>query len=418
MKALKEFIGKIVESKEGFKLGEPWKFNKNSMGVIIPIQRENVLKRNYTTLPEVKDTITFKDTGNIQTIQIEKGVNIPLFIRAGTMLKGIMGKDRATVHSIIVEPKKSMDLEVRCVHASRGIVTGGGFTYDGYAPNIVYQSLNTGNQSKVWNSVGRTYSCMKEKSIGAFAVSDFNLSNVKSDSLPEIKEAMKKLDTKFQDILLQVPVLENQIGAIIVATNGVSGLEVFDHPDSWKAQYKEVIEKYSDDLSQESQLFTFDETQVMAVVRTFLKKVADSSSSEIHKGIYSLNVEGFIGEYATIKEQVLHLFLLKKDEKDNNKEEIPIAYPSFHFENHLDDDSTYHKRIGTLASFQKKGFNAIEKTINKYGGATWSELEKESKVSTATLTKRLKEGKQLGLIGEEIRRTNGKKVYTLNSNYR
>ena len=416
---LKYFIETIISSKEGFKLGEPWKFSKNSMGVIIPIQRENAQKRDYTTLPEVKDNITFKDTGSIQTIQVEKGVDIPLFIRAGTVLKGISGQDRATFHSVIVQPNKVVDLEVRCIHASRGIVAGGGFTYDGYVPKMVYQSLNTGSQSKVWNSVSATYKTMKAKSIGAFAVSDFSLSVVKEDSLPEIKDAMKKLDTKMQDILKQVPVLENQIGAIIVGTNGVAGLEVFDHPDSWKAQYKEVIEKYSDELSEESNLFTFDDTQVMAVVKTFLKTVADASSSEIHKGIYSVSMEGFIGEYVTINEHVVHLFLLKKDEKENQKEEksVPsaVSFPSFRF----NDDSLHHRRIGTTSyNCNKKGFDNIETTINKYGGATWTELEKESKVSTATLTKRLKEGKQVGLIGEEIRKKNGKKVYTLNNNYR
>ncbi len=72
----------------------------------------------------------------------------------------------------------------------------------------------------------------------------------------------------------------------------------------------------------------------------------------------------------------------------------------------------------------KKGFKEILDTIDKYGGeATWSDIannvqkQKSSKgkvmsMSTATITRRLKEGKEIGLIGETLRASNGKKVYT------
>jgi hypothetical protein len=59
----------------------------------------------------------------------------------------------------------------------------------------------------------------------------------------------------------------------------------------------------------------------------------------------------------------------------------------------------------------KKGYKEIFETIDNHQGATWTELKMETNLSTATLSKRLTEGKQAGIIDEEIRKPEGKKVY-------
>ena len=70
------------------------------------------------------------------------------------------------------------------------------------------------------------------------------------------------------------------------------------------------------------------------------------------------------------------------------------------------NDLTYGLKI-------KSGYEDIFKSINKHKGATWTELKTESNVSTATLAKRLHEGKADGLIDEDIRKNTGKKIYKL-----
>jgi len=57
----------------------------------------------------------------------------------------------------------------------------------------------------------------------------------------------------------------------------------------------------------------------------------------------------------------------------------------------------------------KKGYKEIFKTIDKHHGATWTELEDETKLSTRTLSKRLQEGKKVGMISKE--KLEGRKVY-------
>jgi len=70
------------------------------------------------------------------------------------------------------------------------------------------------------------------------------------------------------------------------------------------------------------------------------------------------------------------------------------------------NDLTYGVKI-------RSGYKDIFKSIDKHKGATWTEMKSESKVSTATLAKRLHEGKADGLLDEDIRKSTGKKIYKL-----
>jgi hypothetical protein len=56
-----------------------------------------------------------------------------------------------------------------------------------------------------------------------------------------------------------------------------------------------------------------------------------------------------------------------------------------------------HLPVGAM----KKGYGEILKILDKSGGATWKTLETKTNLSTATLSKRLKEGKKAGIIGKK-----------------
>lgn len=447
LKELQTYVKNILENKNGYRLGEPWKFSKSAIGAIIPILRDTNEKRDYTTFPEVKDKVDFTDTGAVSDVKV-KGIDLPLFIRSGTLLVGIAGQDRAVVHSTIVQPEKEIILDVRCVHASRPTSRGGGFKYGGYTPRTVLQSLHTGNQGQVWNSVSN-YSSQMSKRIGnspMYSCRSGNIGNVqtksiKHDNLPEVKEAIEQLDKNFQEILKEVPVLENQVGAIIVGMKGVIGIESFDHPKSWKSQYKEAIGKYSDDLAGDSKLFTFDESQIMDTVITFLKNIIESTIETIDDGkTYAVRLEGYIGEFVVLNSHMVHLFVMEsKGNTSNQSNKSPIV--------NRESRPVYRDRvIGVRTCFphhepkepiifgksqfdklvtkgMKKGFKEMVDTIDEHNGeATWSDIYKgmqkrssssKTKISSSTISQRLKDGKDIGLIGEKTRCSNGKKVYTL-----
>lgn len=434
MKELESFLKNILEQKEGYSLGEPWKYNKTSVGVIIPILRMNAPKRDYTTLPEVKNKVKFRDTGGISKVDI-KGIDIPLFIRAGTILEGMGTQSRSPTHSIVVEPDIDVEVDVRCVHASHGIHGGSNFEYSGLAPREVVKSLHRGNQSDVWGSVNSYYMSMgaqaRERPI---TMSNFSL---KMDSLPEIKKAQQKLDKNLQDILKEVPVLENQIGAVIVGMKGVIGLESFDHPESWKAQYKEVIESYSDAISESTKLFTFDDKEIVGIVKSFFNKILDAQITAISpERTYTIKFKGYIGEIVKMNSHIIHMFVMETDEDDKaNSQESMLSRVRNNYESYERPIGT--ARVGSPLRFygdtpqprsyglhfdiittkgMKKGFKEIADTMRSQsnGTASWSTLQsefKKKKMSSATLSQRLKEGKEIGIFGEKLK--DGKKVYTL-----
>lgn len=423
MKETKEFIKNIVEGKNGFSLGEPWKFSKDTIGAIIPILRVSASQRDYTTFSEAEKDLIFKDTGSISPITLTSESKRPIFIRSGTVLEGISGQDRAVQHSMIIQPNKELDIEVKCVHASRPTSHGGSFKYAGYAPREVQRNLRRG-QSATWNSVNSYFCSMSVKgvhmseearpmghTIGSVRGS---VRDVQSDNLPKIKKLQQKMDKNLQSILKEVPVLENQIGAIIVGMKGVVGLESFDHPKSWKAQYKEVIEQYSDELAKESpsKLFTFDETKIMEAIKSFLKQVQNAQVSIIDENTFTFKIKGYLGEGVTHNSHIVHLFVMEDDQddnQDNDKFDRPIG--GLAFTSRTRPIRPTFAPPKTMESILKKGQSKVLQTLDQKGQATWSELKQDSNVCEATLSKRLKEAKASNLVGEAIRHKNGKKVY-------
>jgi len=461
VKELQKFCENILKKREGFELGEPWKFSDKSMGVIVPILRGGEYKRDYITLPET-EKVDFEDKGGISPIGVKNTGGLPLFIRSGSVLQGISGQDRAVIHSMILDPKVDIDIKVRCVHASRPTSHGGKFKYSGIAPRVVQSSLRK-SQHDTWNSV-QSYFCMssmvgsdfqsgKTKSMrmgrrrspvyGATIGATIGESAVKHDDLPSIQKKQKELDGNLQDILKQVPVLENQIGAIIVGMSGVIGVESFDHPESWKAQYKDAISNYSDELAEkaEKSLFKFDDSKVMEVIEEFLTSISKVEPKPIDKGGYILQMKGYLGEVSIHMGHVVHMFLMQTDDDEqpdfsNRQPRMRTATIGLDSEraddviigsaraNFFYEPETLTPRYKTksfndmgklLSVSSKKGIRKVTSAINDQGGqASWKDIEQSlgSDLSTATISARLKDGKDAGIIGEKIRHKNGKKVYT------
>lgn len=73
--------------------------------------------------------------------------------------------------------------------------------------------------------------------------------------------------------------------------------------------------------------------------------------------------------------------------------------------------NTLDSTIDYVTYGMKKGYDDIFKSINKHKGATWTELKSETSISTATLARRLHEGKKDGIIGTNRKGTTKRKIY-------
>lgn len=150
---LKTFLKYIVDSKYGYKLGEPWKYSEEALGVVVPILRENSPEREYITMYEVLDQLNMKDTGHINLVELQNNSGKAIFIRAGTIFAG-KTQNRAVQHSGIYQ-EKTTNINVNCVYQTHGIRQGVEMKFGDIAPPSITMNLMTGNQSKVWESVHR-----------------------------------------------------------------------------------------------------------------------------------------------------------------------------------------------------------------------------------------------------------------------
>ena len=150
---LKTFLKYIVDSKYGYKLGEPWKYSEEALGVVVPILRENSPDRQYITMYEVLDQLNMKDTGRINLIELQNNSGKAIFVRAGTIFSG-KTQNRAVQHSGVYQ-NNIEEINVNCVYQTYGIRKGEDMKFGDIAPPSITMNLMTGNQSKVWESVHR-----------------------------------------------------------------------------------------------------------------------------------------------------------------------------------------------------------------------------------------------------------------------
>jgi hypothetical protein len=148
---LKTYLKNIADSRFGYRLGDPWKYSDESLGVVVPILRENSPDRQYVTMYEVLKELNIQDTGKIDQLDLQNKSGIAIFIRAGTIFTGGT-QNRAAQHSGVFSHEKET-INVRCVNASHGISKGEEMVFGDIAPPSVTRNLMAGDQHSVWDSV-------------------------------------------------------------------------------------------------------------------------------------------------------------------------------------------------------------------------------------------------------------------------
>ena len=187
---LKTYLSDISEGRFGYRLSNPWKYSEETLGVVVPILRENAPDRQYVTMYEVLKELNIKDTGSISQIELQNRSGMAIFVRAGTIFEG-KTQPRAVQHSGVYSNEKET-INVRCVNASYGINRGTEMKFGDIAPPSVTINLMARDQSSVWSSV-RDYTSGSETErqrrsgsapYGSVS-SDSVVTNVIPESLPE-----------------------------------------------------------------------------------------------------------------------------------------------------------------------------------------------------------------------------------------
>lgn len=379
---LQAFLTDVVDSKFGYKLGAPWKFSEESLGVVVPILRQNAIEREYVTMYEVLKDLGMKDTGRIDQVELQNRAGKAVFVRAGTIFAGAT-QNRAAQHSGVYQPGKE-EVPVRCVQQTRGIHQGSEMKFGDIAPMSVTMNLMGGNQGSVWESVrmytrgrysenteshidfnrdrGETHYAFQSTSrhaggqsmsrrhdsnrLGLVSRNAFDSSSSGSttgssgmqytqtsarvgasmhgtagggtDDLLGHMQKMKDGQAMLDDMMQKVPLFDDQVGAVIFNPVGVIAVETFDHPMSWAAIKKEIIEKYGDKImdKQAEHLFELKPEAILPALKKFIKGLEKNTEKTIRKDEFSetrvVTGEGIVGEYTIVKGQPIHVLLIRE----------------------------------------------------------------------------------------------------------
>jgi hypothetical protein len=352
-------LQELVEG-ENYNLGEPWQFASESLSAVVPILQNVVENRQYLVAQEVSpEKVSVIDFGQIGKLRLEiDNVDKPVFVRAGTIFKGQGTQSRALGMGICVDPEKESVVNVFCVHASHGISTGSRFSMQSdIVPRKVEEVLTSPvkNQSQIWaaavvrqsrpqiNACPECHStrlmqdyeaelvCMNCGYVLAAKIADRGPDrsanplrspiNRFGDNLVNNLEEMNDFNRRVDDMISRIPAdLTNQVGIAMIDSKGVYGLEMFNHPDSWRAFSKSIVRNYADVLAKErvgDGLFALKVERIPNAIKEFLREAEGLTENSVFKNkiceTYTLSGK-LIGEYSTLKHDVIHLILKRKNQ--------------------------------------------------------------------------------------------------------
>lgn len=342
-----KFFQLIAEGKDGFSFGKSWRYSEDSLVALLPILRvAPKKKRGYVLLSETKK-VKIEDTGQINKLLVKNNEKSPVYIRMGEMFTG-GSQERMATRSYVVMPKEEIKIDVRCVHASKGINVGVTMTSSGIAPSSFDSHLCSAGfkmrsieQREVWknvDNVAHSFCCSSREIYdagdGADSPADINderivggqaevTSGINTTEIPSF-DAMftdnlmgniDKFSDQIKNILQKVPYFENQVGVSLIDLQGISAIECFDLKDSWKKFKDEIIKKEGDKISKQEKNspFQYREDRAKESLKIVLK--ADYEEKTLFKSkdwrIIGLKNKNYTGEIVELKDKPIHLLLVR-----------------------------------------------------------------------------------------------------------
>ena len=311
----------LLQQESEFRLGDPWRLTDRSVTVVVPIIRvEDSGRRGYVLIEEVKDKVRISDTGDINRVKV-KGIDEAFLMRSGVVIQGIKTQSRSVESSRVILPGSEVEVKVRCVHASHPIKMGAEMKFSdvGVAPLevqsvLLSSSAGSVGQYAVWESVR---SCRDRAS--SVIHQGVPTSSVAEDDLINSMREVREFREDLEDAISKMPIdVKGQVGMVVLDTSGVKGLEMFDHPMSWKAASETVARNYSEVLVSEgeSSLFELNRDAVGTSVKRFLDQIKNVKEKVVDDSGRARTIvfenENLVGERTFLDDKEIHLVITKK----------------------------------------------------------------------------------------------------------
>ncbi len=197
---LRRFVAELVEQ-DGFAFGTPG-LSEAGNSVALPVLRTTVTPPRCGLAAEMPEAIRAEDPGRIDRLRVHNDASRPLYLPPGSLFRGKGTASRGTTSGVVVPPRSTVEIEVRCVQPAQPIVSGAvlDFSPSGAPANVV-RSLLTRDQALVWATVGRVDPLGRDTPVPP------------CDPSPD----------------------RTQCGLVLLDASGVVAAEVYDSPESWQA---------------------------------------------------------------------------------------------------------------------------------------------------------------------------------------
>jgi len=418
-------------SEKRYKFDEPWRLTERHLSLVVPIiQVGEPTERTYVLLEEAGEKARISDTGSIYKAKVQ-GTDKPILVRSGTIIEGKGTQTRAVETSKIIVPHSVAELNVKCIHASHPIRPGAAFDIAESDVPLRTETLflARASQSAVWSSVNH-YSAMASRAVSQVAPQ--GRLETPRDNLVSSMRQLHEFRKDIEDIVSKMPVDHvGQVGMAVLDMEGVMGLELFDHPDSWLAASKAVARRYADVLANEgkSELFQLNEKAIIATVQKFINLFEGCKTEVVESNARSrtlaLSAGGVVGEVVLLDEEEIHFIGTRFNHTQPNttQEETiimvsqgraplmsPMVSPPLTSHVSAKIGGSWLEQVAELF-FRKKASRKLIETLTD-SPKSWKQLEDAMPVSPRTLSQRLKEAQDLGLVDKVVRPTNGHKAYS------
>jgi len=141
--------------------------------------------------------------------------------------------------------------------------------------------------------------------------------NIRSDDLLGHLKKRDEGRALLDEMMQKVPLFDGQAGAVLFNPVGVVAVECFDHPESWKAIKKEVIEKLGNKIMKEQaeHLFELQQDKIPTFLDKFIDKLTNHKERTIRKDSFTetriIVGDGLVGEYTIVLGRVVHVLLTR-----------------------------------------------------------------------------------------------------------
>jgi len=241
---------------------------------------------------------------------------------------------------------------------------------------------------------------------------------IAEDNLVETENAAKNAVDPISEALSKIPGDHlDQIGVVVFDLQGVVAVELFNHPESWKAFSKSIIRSYGETLTEKiSDLIEIRTDKAEQVFKTFLKKARKAQTNLLTENsvskIWNLQWKEINGEVAELKGTEIHFSLNRQEKKETiNRGEVQYQTQQI-LRPIIQEEAAPQEEEEINQYMQKKGGYSLLEQLARTP-QRFSDLVQERFVSRGTLSTRIKEAEELGLVEKNIRKSNGSPAYTL-----